>query len=133
VSLIWMGDRTRMCKRYYDMCFMLYIISHTVPSTSYFAVHILHTIKIVYVSFSFMMCFKDFCLVKEYMYCFLSMGSYFVYIHVRLCKTGIFNIVNLAFGWLVLYGPFCHVALKLDKSTLFTTFFLRTSLQLMLK
>ena len=28
-----------------------------------------------------------------------------------------------------MYGPFCQVALKLDVSTYFTTFFLRTSLQ----
>ena len=32
-----------------------------------------------------------------------------------------------------LYGPFCHGALKLDISTLFTTFFLCTSLQFMLQ
>ena len=30
---------------------------------------------------------------------------------------------------LLLYGPYCHSALKFDISTLFTTFFLRTSLQ----
>jgi len=30
------------------------------------------------------------------------------------------------------YGPFCHVALKLDMSTLFTTIFLWTSLQFIL-
>jgi len=29
--------------------------------------------------------------------------------------------------WLFLYGPFCHGALKLDISTLFTTFFIWTS------
>ena len=33
---------------------------------------------------------------------------------------------------LFLYGPFCHGVLKLDLSTLFTTFFLRTSLQFIL-
>ena len=33
---------------------------------------------------------------------------------------------------LFLYGPFCHGALKLDMSTLFTTFFLWKSLQLIL-
>jgi len=34
---------------------------------------------------------------------------------------------------LFLYGPFCYGALKLDMSTFFTTFFLWTSLQFILK
>ena len=36
--------------------------------------------------------------------------------------------VFILFCVLALYGPFCHGALKLDISTLFATFFLRTSL-----
>jgi len=36
------------------------------------------------------------------------------------------------FNFSLLYGPFCHSALTLDISTLFTTFFLWTSLQFIL-
>jgi len=45
-----------------------------------------------------------------------------------LLRLGILRVLVL-FCILVLYGPFCHGVLKLDISTLFTTFCLWTSLQ----
>ena len=39
------------------------------------------------------------------------------------------SVASCCSMWMFLYGPFCHGALKLDMPTLFTTFFLLTSLQ----
>jgi len=50
-----------------------------------------------------------------------------------LMSTSYLNLIRTTcfmecYDLLTLYGPFCHGALKLDISTLFTTFFLWTSL-----
>ena len=42
--------------------------------------------------------------------------------YLNVCCILVFHV------FLFFYGPFCHGALKLDMPTLFTTFFLRTSL-----
>jgi len=48
-----------------------------------------------------------------------------------LLRHGVVHVF-VSFCVLVLYGPFCHGALKLDISTLFTTFFIWSSLQFIL-
>jgi len=51
---------------------------------------------------------------------------------VNVCCVMVFYLFLCgSVGWF-LYGPFCHGALKLDISTLFTTFCLWTSLQFVL-
>ena len=64
------------------------------------------------------------------LYSYFNNGTLYIKLIIQIYQTIVYSVFCDVLC--VLYGPFCHGAYKLDLSTLFTTFFLWTSLPFIL-